>query len=190
MKIFDAGGDLLSHTLPGAVPSAQTGLASGFGKGPGVTPSQKPPTNISGNTHPHHPTRGVIGVPCHPRHCTADATINQSIFATHAHPTGCNSRYMRYFFARSPNSTPTHKQGIMVESSRSISTGHLHTSLRFQIRPINPIIYREPQKKPHLETGFPLRCFQRLSLPYVANQPCHGRDNWPTRGMSNPVLSY
>ena len=55
-KIFDAGGDLLSHTLPGAVPSAQTGLASGVGKGPGVTPSQKPPTNISGNTHPHHPT--------------------------------------------------------------------------------------------------------------------------------------
>ena len=32
------GGDLLSHTLPGAVPSAQAGLASGFGKGPGVTP--------------------------------------------------------------------------------------------------------------------------------------------------------
>ena len=33
-----AGGDLLSHTLPGAVPSAQVGLASGFGMGPGVTP--------------------------------------------------------------------------------------------------------------------------------------------------------
>src|SRR5699024_11527591 len=24
----------------------------------------------------------------------------------------------------------------------------------------------------HLEAGFPLRCFQRLSLPDVANQPC------------------
>ena len=69
---------------------------------------------------------------------------------------------------------------------RYISTGHLHTLLCFQIRPINPIVYREPQKKPHLETGFPLRCFQRLSLPYVANQPCHGRDNWRTRGMSVP----
>ena len=34
------GSDLLSHTLPGAVPSAQAGLASGFGKGPGVTPPQ------------------------------------------------------------------------------------------------------------------------------------------------------
>jgi hypothetical protein len=30
------GGDLLSHTLPSAVPSALEGLASGFGKGPGV----------------------------------------------------------------------------------------------------------------------------------------------------------
>jgi hypothetical protein len=33
------GGDLLSHTLPGAVPSALEGLASGFGKGPGVSHS-------------------------------------------------------------------------------------------------------------------------------------------------------
>ena len=33
---FNAGSDLLSHTLPGAVPSAQVSLASGFGKGPGV----------------------------------------------------------------------------------------------------------------------------------------------------------
>lgn len=72
----------------------------------------------------------------------------------------------------------------------SISTGHLHTLRCFQIRPINPIIYRGPQKKPNLGTGFPLRCFQRLSLPYVANQPCPRRDNWHTRGTSIPVLSY
>jgi hypothetical protein len=35
---FDVGGDLLSHTLAGAVPSALEGLASGFGMGPGVPP--------------------------------------------------------------------------------------------------------------------------------------------------------
>lgn len=34
---FYAGGDLLSHTLPSAVPSARAGLASGFGMGPGVS---------------------------------------------------------------------------------------------------------------------------------------------------------
>jgi len=44
--------------------------------------------------------------------------------------------------------------------------------------------------RPHLEVGFPLRCFQRLSLPNVANQPCPWRDNWHTRGSSVPVLSY
>ena len=43
---------------------------------------------------------------------------------------------------------------------------------------------------PGLEAGFPLRCFQRLSLPNVANQPCPWRDNWHTRGSSVPVLSY
>src|SRR5882757_9278498 len=42
----------------------------------------------------------------------------------------------------------------------------------------------------HLEAGFPLRCFQRLSLPNVANQQCSWRNNWHTRGSSVPVLSY
>ena len=32
-----SGNDLLSHTLPRAVPSAQKGLASGFGMEPGVS---------------------------------------------------------------------------------------------------------------------------------------------------------
>ena len=33
----NCGGDLLSHTLSSAVPSALAGLASGFGMGPGVS---------------------------------------------------------------------------------------------------------------------------------------------------------
>ncbi len=43
---------------------------------------------------------------------------------------------------------------------------------------------------PGFEGGFPLRCFQRLSRPYLATQRCHWRDNWYTRGTSIPVLSY
>jgi hypothetical protein len=43
---------------------------------------------------------------------------------------------------------------------------------------------------PSLEAGFPLRCFQRLSLPHIATLRCHWRDNRYTRGASNPVLSY
>ncbi len=42
----------------------------------------------------------------------------------------------------------------------------------------------------HLEEGFPLRCFQRLSLPNIATRRCHWRDNRNTSGSSNPVLSY
>jgi hypothetical protein len=34
-----SGGDLLSHILPDAVPSALWVLASGFGMGPGVSPT-------------------------------------------------------------------------------------------------------------------------------------------------------
>ncbi len=33
------GGDLLSHTVTSAVPSAQKGLTTGFGMGPGVSPT-------------------------------------------------------------------------------------------------------------------------------------------------------
>src|SRR4030065_1858432 len=42
----------------------------------------------------------------------------------------------------------------------------------------------------NLEASFPLRCFQRLSLPDVATQQCRWHDNWHTRGQSTPVLSY
>src|SRR4029453_15362888 len=42
----------------------------------------------------------------------------------------------------------------------------------------------------HLQARFPLRCFQRLSLPYVATQRCLWRDNWYTSGTSTPVLCY
>ena len=47
-----------------------------------------------------------------------------------------------------------------------------------------------PSGRTRLEVSFPLRCFQRLSCPYLATRPCHWRDNRCTRGMSIPVLSY
>jgi hypothetical protein len=78
-------------------------------------------------------------------------------------------------------------------SPRPISTGRLGIAA-VHLRPINPVFCWGPYPtrggKPHLETCFPLRCIQRLSLPNVANQPCPWRDNWHTRGSSIPVLSY
>ena len=79
-------------------------------------------------------------------------------------------------------------------SDRRISTSQLHTSQCFHTRPINPVFSWAPLPtkgwKSHLGAGFPLRCFQRLSFPNVANQPCTWRYNWHTRGSSVPVLSY
>ncbi len=43
--------------------------------------------------------------------------------------------------------------------------------------------------KTHLETSFPLRCFQRLSLPHIATRQCHWRDNRYTRGGGISLLS-
>ena len=70
-----------------------------------------------------------------------------------------------------------------------------NTSRCFHLRPINPLVWAGALpgcsgERPHLEASFPLRCFQRLSLPNVANQPCTWRYNWHTRGSSVPVLSY
>jgi len=56
--------------------------------------------------------------------------------------------------------------------------------------PINVIISYDPSANSNLGDGFPLRCFQRLSVPDVATEQCHGRDSSYTRGQSIPVLSY
>ena len=42
----------------------------------------------------------------------------------------------------------------------------------------------------HLGVGFPLRCFQRLSRPYLATRLCSWQNNRHTSGTSTPVLSY
>ncbi len=44
--------------------------------------------------------------------------------------------------------------------------------------------------RPNLEVGFSLRCFQRLSVPYMATGLCPWQDNPHTRGTSIQVLSY
>src|SRR5215217_1873178 len=80
-------------------------------------------------------------------------------------------------------------------SPRPISTTRLHTSLHLHLWPINLVVYQEPYSlegdgRSHLEASFPLRCFQRLSLPYIATRRCPWQDNRYTRGMSTPVLSY
>src|ERR1700710_701313 len=91
--MFDVGGDLLSHTLTSAVPSALEGLASGFGMGPGVTPPPQPPTTLSkyrGRTKQprheptttHHQNEPVIVVVCSGSHsgCKQLAVVKPSAY--------------------------------------------------------------------------------------------------------------
>lgn len=101
----------------------------------------------------------------------------------------------RSCFSRTTQWTRTAANKKYVVKSSAISTSQLHTLPCFHIWPINPVIYWGPLTPEgvwisHLEAGFPLRCFQRLSLPDVANQPCSWQNNWHTRGQSIPVLSY
>ncbi len=97
---LNVGGDLLSHTLAGAVPSALEGLASGFGMGPGVphsatttdnttclstpTPGQCPGETTGVNTPPRPlpdrqppATRGVVMVVCSGSHSGCEQHTQQ-----------------------------------------------------------------------------------------------------------------
>src|SRR5262249_12723527 len=81
------------------------------------------------------------------------------------------------------------------QAARPISTGQLRRLLGFHTRPINVVVFDGSlgalrPGTPSLEAGFPLRCFQRLSVPYMATRLCFWRNNRSTRGTSTQVLSY
>ena len=94
---------------------------------------------------------------------------------------------------------PASLQGLACISScrsspRPISTGQLNTLLHLHFQPINQIVLLGPysfkDERSYLRGSFTLRCLQRLSRPDVATQLCRWHDNWCTRGLSIPVLSY
>ena len=76
------------------------------------------------------------------------------------------------------------------QADRAISTGKLHALLRFHIRPINVVVFHGSRGRTRFEVGFPLRCFQRLSRPYIATLLHRWHDDRYTRGTFTPVLSY
>ena len=76
------------------------------------------------------------------------------------------------------------------ERVRAISTDRLRSLPTLHLLPINVVVSHDPIRKYHLEEGFALRCFQRLSRPNVDTRRCSWRHNRYTRGWSDPVLSY
>ena len=76
------------------------------------------------------------------------------------------------------------------QANRTISTGQLSASPRLHPRPIDVVVCHGPHGRLGFEGGFPLRCLQRLSRPFMATRHCRGRDNRSTSGTFTPVLSY
>ena len=76
------------------------------------------------------------------------------------------------------------------QAERAISTGKLNALLRLHTRPINVVVFHGSSGRTRFEVGFPLRCLQRFSRPYIATLHCGWRHNRSTRGTSTPVLSY
>ncbi len=58
------------------------------------------------------------------------------------------------------------------QAKRMISTSRLNTLLHFHLKPINVVVSDDPSGKIHLGRSLALRCFQRLSIPYLATRPC------------------
>ena len=161
-----SGGVLLFRSLVGAVPLALGGLASGFGMVPGVSLPR------CGRRDGGGLVRGWAGPPC----CGGGWV-------------GSGLRSGRGWWC---------VLGGVCGSCWPISTGWLSPLPGVHLRPIYPVVCWGPSATPcwgvvwrlGLGGGFPLRCFQRLSVPNVANQRCPWRDNWRTRGSSVLVLSY
>src|SRR5664279_3395248 len=91
---------------------------------------------------------------------------------------------------RSKQSVSMDTENESNQANRTISTGKLHALPHLHTRPINVVVFHGSQGNTRFEVGFPLRCFQRLSRPYIAMQHCRWRDNCSTRGTFIPVLSY
>ena len=61
----------------------------------------------------------------------------------------------------------------MVNGSQlDISIAELNGSPRLHLRPINQVVYLDPMGRAYLGKGLALRCFQRLSVPCLANRRC------------------
>jgi hypothetical protein len=58
------------------------------------------------------------------------------------------------------------------QADRMISTGKLNMLPHLHFQPINVVVFDDPSGKTHLGRSLALRCFQRLSLPHLATQPC------------------
>ena len=124
------GGVLLSHTLSGAVPSPCQALASGFGMGPGVSPGPWPPQESS-YTVRHN------GLPAVWRF--GNRRMDASMLCCSVRcvwEAGCR---LPVVIALCGCGTVPHPLGWDVVWRSPVSTGRLHPSRGFHVRPIDHV---------------------------------------------------
>ena len=182
------GGVLLSHILSGAVPSPCQVLASGFGMGPGVSPGPWPPQVFSSSLSPRVAGGGCLGTGWWTRACVrvrvcwCSRRFVLMLVSCVSRSVVCPGRWFR----RGAGVGRVRPLVPVGSTARAASTSGLSTTCS-RVGSHTPL---RGVRNPYLGAGFPLRCFQRLSLPNVANRPCRWRDNRHTRGSSTQVLSY
>src|ERR1700742_4431506 len=76
----------------------------------------------------------------------------------------------RLFWFVQPGFVSRHETSAGNQANRAISTSKLNALLRLHIWPIDGVVFLGSQAKPGFEVSFPLRCFQRLSRPYLATR--------------------
>ena len=187
----ECGGVLLSHTLSSAVPSPRPGLSFRVRKGTGrltwamttAKPIQRPTGRTGGRQRNQPRFRSWRS-----GNRTTDAnnqTLHRYRFRDHKKQRSLPSNERNHHRTR-----PDPASGSESVPRSPVSTGRLHPSRGFHLRPIEHVFNMratgtEVPRNPNLGAGFPLR-----SLPNVANRPCRWRDNRHTRGSSTQVLSY
>ena len=115
--------------------------------------------------------------------------------ATRPAKNGCRKRFTPSDGSKTGLSKRTCARGSRLgdesnQAERAISTGQLRALPRFHTRPINVVVFHGSSGRTGFEAGFPLRCLQRLSIPYIATLHRRWRDDRSTRDTFTPVLSY
>ena len=195
----ECGGVLLSHTLSSAVPSPRPGLSFRVRKGTGrltwamttAKPIQRPTTRI-GRQNRNHATIPIVAVR-EPDNGREQKRFTGIVSVTTRKQCSLPSNERNHHRTRPDPQTRESERVCRVRplvpvgsTPRGASTSGLsNTCSTCGLQAL-----RGASRNPNLGAGFPLRCFQRLSLPNVANRPCRWRDNRHTRGPSTQVLSY
>ena len=137
-QVLRVGGNLLSHSLPGAVPSARAGLASGFGKGPGVSPPPSTTDTPTGACTTLTNAANICTSHCQPTHhhkrwvvcCVSDCTVDARTFHRVSYavlPT--NNNCVLVFIGQLVPVTSTHYYASRSGLSTQSSPGNLKRNL-------------------------------------------------------------